>query len=151
MSILIAALLAQAAHPAALDPAISVKALIDAEQSAFFAGECEKVVTHWSEDLVMVVEGEKRASSTTELLELCRNVMKMVAAGQIPSGTAGPKVIERNIEMLSENIAYETVLRMTPAGAKSSVTKLLVRGENGWKITRMHEAIARAPASQDAR
>lgn len=141
LSMLIVAAFLQPVEP---DPVVEVRATLDAEQSAFFGGDCDTTVAHWSEELEMIVEGERRATSRDELRSLCAGVMQMVADGRIPSGSSGPRVIERHIEMLGSDMAYETVLRETPNGMRSSVTRLVVREPDGWRIKRMHEAIARS-------
>ena len=143
-------LLIALSQPVETDLVADVRAALDAEQKAFFGGDCDSTVNYWSEDMEMVVEGERRATSRDDLRSLCEGVMQMVADGRIPSGASGPRVIERRIEMLGEAMAYETVLRETPAGMKSSVTKLIVREPEGWRIRRMHEALARpSPAGSE--
>jgi hypothetical protein len=146
MSIFLMLLASQAA--AAGVPPSEVQVFLDAEQKAFFSGNCDEVSRYWASDFTMVVEGQRRASNRTELIALCRNVMKMVAAGQIPAGAEGPRVTARDLYMLSDDIAYEVVERLTPSGGRSSVTKVILRQADGWKIAHMHEAIVKAPANE---
>lgn len=141
----LAALALQAASSGNVDSIAEVRAHLDAEQAAFRSGNCSEAVAHWAPNLTMVVEGQLRASTREELKALCNGVMKLVANGKIPSGAAGQQIISQKIAMLSNDIAYSITERITPAGDRSSVTKVLLRTATRWEIAHMHEAIA--PAS----
>lgn len=144
LAMFLAALALQAASSADKDYVAEVRAHLDAEQAAFRSGRCSEAVAHWALNLSMVVEGHSRASSREELETLCNRIMLMVAEGKIPSGAVGQKIISQKINMLSADIAYSITERLTPAGDRSSVTKVVVRTATGWQIAHMHEAIASA-------
>lgn len=135
-------LLGQAAAPAANLPAAEaeVTAVLEGEQAALLARDCGKVMSFWTSELTMVVEGRRRASSKDELRKVCGEVMAMIEAGRIPPEL---RITRRTIDILSPDIAYEVSEREGPTGGRSSVSKVLVRTGDGWKITHLHEAIAR--------
>lgn len=135
-------LLGQAAAPAAIDPnaEAEVTAVLEGEQAALLARDCGKVVSYWTSELTMVVEGRRRASSKDELRKLCGEIMALIEAGRIPPEL---RITHRTIDILSPDIAYEVSEREGPTGGRSSVSKVLVRTDDGWKITHLHEAIAR--------
>lgn len=133
-------LLAQAAAPAAsqLDTEAEVRAVLEGEHAALLARDCGKVLTFWASELTMVVEGRRRASSRDELRKLCGEVMALIEAGRIPPEL---RITHRTIDLLSPDIAYEVSERAGPTGGRSSVSKILIRTDSGWKIRHLHEAI----------
>ncbi|WP_260482150.1 YybH family protein [Sphingomicrobium flavum] len=135
-------LLAHVLHPVPQSSA-EVEAVIDAEQDALFARDCEAVTSFWTEDLTMTVEDQLRASNRDELIVMCEDIMaSLPPAGSGPS--MRPQILSRTIDMISTDVAYELTIRQSPRG-RSSVAKLLVRTNGGWKIKHLHEALAPTP------
>ena len=109
--------------------------LSEIEINAFKNGDCETVINLFADDLTFFANGRK-APSKEMILNFCKRV---------PRPFEKPTLIETEYIPISVNSAY--VIRImefskeTKVYKKEIVTKIWVKGINGWKITHLHSTI----------
>lgn len=109
--------------------------LSEIEINAFKNGDCETLIDLFSDDLTFFTDGRK-APGKEMILSFCKRV---------PRPFEKPTLIETEYIPISKNAAYVIrVMEFSKDGEiykKEIVTKIWIKGINGWKITHLHSTI----------
>ena len=119
-----------------------VRDALTAEQAAFDAKDCAKVVEFFTDrSPLLVVSGRTMPN---------RNVLRMACTGMIANRAQSPRRLKEHvINVLSPEVAYSVTHDdvPVPAGGTTAqvVTKIWVKQDGAWLIAHMHESVRAAP------
>ncbi len=111
------------------------------EQKAFIEGECDTVVSFYSDEATRYLNG-RPVTSREESREFCNKIPRPFSPK-----SARPKISD-SYYVLSENVAYvvrtidfEPAEDKSPAFKREVVTKVWSRTNYGWKIVHFHSSV----------
>jgi ketosteroid isomerase-like protein len=135
---------ASQAQPSGDDLEAAVRAEVEEqhrrEQKAFVEGDCETVVSFYSDEAT-IYRGGRRVDDLSEALEFCRKLPRpFTREGEPPEISDRFYVLSGNAAHFVRTIDFAPVAEESPAFKREVVTKVWLKTNDGWKIVHFHSS-----------